>query len=491
MPPPEGPITRILRYRELIAADRGHRHVVRVRAVRPLLPRDPRAGRAVPALGIRLAARCRAHRLLVRRRALRRRHLVDLHGDPRFRRGAGLARALPARGAARDQGRVLRAARLRPRAHRAGSVAIAVAAPDSRGLDAAGMAARMAVHRVSVAAARLRAQRHAARGAGDGRRHPPRHVRGRADRERDRRRVPPGSPEVRGDRAHGARLGLRLAAHRARVDEAREQARHRCAPAGRDPAEREMARRESRGDARQVPEPESRGARRAHHRLAGILHSRARARCRRLPRGDPRRIGGARLRRDDRAPQFRHAKRRDPERPLCDERGRRGLVLQAPPRSVRRILSRAGVRAQLDAAAQPAVLRHDAGPGNPGPAQGGRRAARGDDLLRRRLRRRPARSASGLDAPRQRDEQCLVRRFLGAAPAVADGALPRARGGTLAHARDQQRHHRRDRARRQGHGAHPAVRARHPEIHRPAAHGPDALRPQRQLAHPLVLLPAA
>jgi hypothetical protein len=107
--------------------------------------------------------------------------------------------------------------------------------------------------------------------------------------------VPPRPPEVRGDRAHGAPLGLRLAAHRARMDEAGEQARHHCAPAGRDPAERKMACRESRGDARQVPEPESRGARRAHHRLARILHSRARPGCRRLPRGDPRRIGGARL----------------------------------------------------------------------------------------------------------------------------------------------------------------------------------------------------
>ena len=63
----------------------------------------------------------------------------------------------------------------------------------------------------------------------------------------------PGRRAIRGDRAHGARLGRRLAAHRARVDEAREQAGHRCAPAGRDPAEREMARRESRSDARQVP----------------------------------------------------------------------------------------------------------------------------------------------------------------------------------------------------------------------------------------------
>jgi apolipoprotein N-acyltransferase len=63
----------------------------------------------------------------------------------------------------------------------------------------------------------------------------------------------PGSPEIRGDRTHGARLGVRLAAHRARVDQAREQAGHRCAAARRYPAEREMARRKSRGDARQVP----------------------------------------------------------------------------------------------------------------------------------------------------------------------------------------------------------------------------------------------
>ena len=49
------------------------------------------------------------------------------------------------------------------------------------------------------------------------------------------------------------------------------------------------------------------------------------------------------------------------------------------------------------------------------------------------------------DAARQCHEQRLVRRFLRAAPATADGALPRARSGALADARDEQRHHRRHR----------------------------------------------
>ena len=105
-----------------------------------------------------------------------------------------------------------------------------------------------------------------------------------------------------------------------------------------------------------------------------------------------------------------------------------------------------------------------------------------DDLLRGRLRRRPARRARDRDAARQCHQQRLVRRFLGAAPAIADGALPRARSGALADARDQQRHHRRDRARRQLAARAPAVRARRPEIHRPAPHRPHALRPRRQQA---------
>ena len=134
----------------------------------------------------------------------------------------------------------------------------------------------------------------------------------------------------------------------------------RAAP-GRDSAGRKMARRESREDARDLSRVEPPGARRAHHRLAGVRGSRARARGGGLPRIDPARIARKRIGRDDRPAALRFRKRGDPQRPLFDERGGRRLVLQAPPRSFRRILSRAGKRAQLDAAEQPAVLRHDAG----------------------------------------------------------------------------------------------------------------------------------
>ena len=100
-------------------------------------------------------------------------------------------------------------------------------------------------------------------------------------------------------------------------------------------------------------------------------------------------------------------------------------------------------------------------------------------------------AASAFDAARQRHEQRLVRRFIGAPPAAADGALPRARGGPLAHARDEQWHHRRDRPRRQCHRAHSAVQGRRPQVEGRAAHGTHALRPHRQLADPLCRLLAA
>ena len=301
------------------------------------------------------------------------------------------------------------------------------------------------------------------------RRHPPRHVRGRGDRGRDRRGLLPGRrPATRRDRARRGAVGSAAGCSTGANGRgpSGEPVDDRAA-AGRDPAGREVAGRESRGDARQVPRPQPRGARRADHRLAGV----GGARCSRTRPGAyleaiRARVGGARLRRDARAPRFRPARRGEIRNGLYSMSGagdgwyyKRRLVpfgeFFPVPEAVRK----------LDAAAEPAVLRHDAG------RRSTRRRSRpAAQRLAATICYEDAYGADQLaalpacDAARQRHEQRLVRRLLRAAPATADGALPRARGRALPDARDQQRHHRRDRARRRGRRPHPPVQARHPEV---------------------------
>ncbi len=319
------------------------------------------------------------------------------------------------------------------------------------------------------------------------RRHPPRHLRSRGDRGRDHRGLLPGrrpgaSPRSRSPRHCGSAAGCSTAANgRGRranpIDIALLQ--------GAIPQDEKWLVENRANDAREVPRAQPRGARREDHRLAGVGDPDARARrdvfldgIRResAARGSDVMLGLL---------NFDQETRRDPQRPLLDEQRRRRLVLQAPARAVRRVLPGAGSRAQLDAAAEPAVLRHDARRGAPGAAAG--RAASGSP--RRSATRTPTASdqlaalpASTLlvnvtnnawfgdsSAPHQQLQMARFRaleagRFLMRATSNGitavigpDGAVRR---------------------------PHPPVRARHPQVDRPAAHRPHALRPHRQLADP-------
>jgi hypothetical protein len=110
-----------------------------------------------------------------------------------------------------------------------------------------GYYALLAVHRLSVASARLFAVRRSARGAGDRRRHPLRHVRRRRHGRRNRRGLLPGrSGTHRRHRAVRDPLALRLAARRGRMDAPGRRPGRCRPPAGGNPARREMARREPR-----------------------------------------------------------------------------------------------------------------------------------------------------------------------------------------------------------------------------------------------------
>ena len=207
MPAPDGPISRLLRYRRLIAVIAGVGTSFAFAPVRTALPRLDRSGSPVPALGIRVAAGGGGHQLLVRRRALRRGHLVDLtrpstmFGQAPAWLALFLVGALLAIKGAYYALLGYVVMRIAP-----DPVARALAAADSRGLDADGVAARLAVHGIPVAAARLFAERFAARGARDARRHPPRHLRGRGDRGCDHRGVLPGwrRADRRRSRSRGA-----------------------------------------------------------------------------------------------------------------------------------------------------------------------------------------------------------------------------------------------------------------------------------------------
>ncbi len=135
----------------------------RFRAVRPLAAGDPAAGRAALELGGRHAAPGRPARRVVRTGAVRFRHLLDFHQPARLRRrsrsvrGAGDIRRGAGDGAVSRRRR--RAAGALGTA--AGVNSLAAGLPGV--MDPAGLGAKLAVHRLSLAGGRLQSDRCAPR----------------------------------------------------------------------------------------------------------------------------------------------------------------------------------------------------------------------------------------------------------------------------------------------------------------------------------------
>src|SRR2546429_12549 len=190
---------------------------------------------------------------------------------------------------------------------------------------------------------------------------------------------------------------------------------------GGDTAGREVAREHPRHDARGLPDAHREGTRHAAHRVAGVRARRRRQRPRSLPQPPVQRglhpwLGAgagraARARRRSR--QRRAALLQLRARPRSEGE----LVRQASPRAVRGSLSRAALRALVDAPDEPAVFGlHACGRGPAAPARGAP-ADRRHGVLRGRLRQLHASGGTRRRRPGQRHQRRLVRALARPAPA--------------------------------------------------------------------------
>src|SRR5476649_1217647 len=249
------------------------RERVRVRAVRLVAGRNPRAGRAVLSGAARVhRQKRRANRLGLRLRLDRRRHLLAVRLAELLRRHGRADRGGRRRAAGLRNGLLRRAGDGR---RRVAAQALAAAAAGRECAGAAGdvglvrVDTRLAVHRLPVAVGRLRAQSQpAGRLRAAGRCLWPR-MAGRAVR---RRAAAVGAPHAldrhrRDRRADGRRLRLELRA----VDAAGRPADCRPPFAGQYPAGRKIQRRPRAGDAEAVPGHDHRRAGRSD-RDAGDGH---------------------------------------------------------------------------------------------------------------------------------------------------------------------------------------------------------------------------